>query len=142
VRVSVNGGNFQPVLSFRGLEAGPYTLRLRDEAGCETDTLVTIAQTGCPVFIPNAFSPNNDGRNDLFRVYPHPDFKGAFSLFRIFNRWGALIYEDQNFDPNTSGWDGRFKGKKLDQGVYIYFIKVEYENGETAIFKGDLHITD
>ena len=142
VRVSVNGGNFQPVLSFRGLEAGPYTLSLRDEAGCEIDTLVTIAQTGCPVFIPNAFSPNNDGRNDLFRVYPHPDFKGAFSLFRIFNRWGALIYEDRNFDPNTSGWDGRFKGKKLDQGVYIYFIRVEYENGETAIFEGDLHITD
>ena len=142
VSVSVNGGHFQPVRSVEGLEAGHYTLGLRDEAGCAIDTLVSVTQTACPVFIPNAFSPNDDGRNDYFRVYPHPDFEGDFSMFRIFNRWGALIYEDQNFDPNTSGWDGRFKGKKLDEGVYIYFIKVEYENGETAIFEGAVSIMD
>ncbi len=140
IQVSLNGSSFQSDFSFDNLPAGIFQIVILDEAGCEVDTLITINQENCQIFIPNAFSPNDDGFNDVFKVYPHSDFKGDFRIFRIYNRWGALMYEAQNFSPENSGWNGTHKGKKLGVGVYVYFIEIEYENGDKEILEGDITI--
>lgn len=66
------------------------------------------------VFLPNAFSPNNDGMNDYYK----PICAGLNSyIFEIYNRWGTLVYSDT---PESKGWDGNFKGEKAEEGTYAY----------------------
>ncbi len=90
--------------------------------------------TGDPlVFVPNAFSPNGDGLNDLFRIEG-----GNFKLiaFDIYNRYGQRIFNTSN---NTKGWDGTFNGKRCDVGTYFYYIRyIEHDNGAEHVLKGDL----
>ncbi|MCB0612243.1 MAG: gliding motility-associated C-terminal domain-containing protein, partial [Phaeodactylibacter sp.] len=138
--ISLNGGDTLSNLSFHDLPSGQYSIMIMDEVGCEADTVISVDQGGCPLYIPNAFSPNNDGINDVFRIYPYPGFKGVFKACRVFNRWGALVYEVINFEPESSAWDGTYKGEKLADGVYIYYVAFTLENGETNIVSGDVSI--
>lgn len=91
------------------------------------------------VFVANAFSPNFDGINDVVVPYGAPSAT-QINVFRVFDRFGALVYEATNFVPGdeTAGWDGSFRGKLLQTGVYAYFAEVEYLDGEREIFKGDI----
>jgi gliding motility-associated-like protein len=91
------------------------------------------------VFIPNAFSPNGDGSNDYFFVHAGPEVV-SIKNFSIFNRWGAAVYSIQNSEPNDyrNGWDGRFKGKLAENGVYIYVVDMEFIDGERLQYEGDL----
>ena len=83
--------------------------------------------------IPNAFSPNNDGRNDVFRI---GQMKYQRLLeFRIFSRWGTEVYSST--DPNK-GWDGTYKGEPQEVGVYHYIVRVATPDGKTRSFKGDV----
>jgi len=88
-------------------------------------------------YTPNSFTPNGDGLNDIFSVSNTGlgDFKG-----RIYNRWGALIYE---WDSAIGGWDGKTKGKNAPEGVYYFIIEasdlcrsVSYEkSGAITLFR-------
>ena len=64
----------------------------------------------------------------------------AVSLFQVFDRWGALIYEQQNFQANdeTFGWNGNYNGEPMNNGVYVYFAEVQFTNGTTGILKGEV----
>ncbi|MBV9960886.1 MAG: PKD domain-containing protein [Parafilimonas sp.] len=90
------------------------------------------------VFIPNTFSPNNDGVNDVF----YPRGKGLFNVksFRIFNRWGQLVFERSNAAPNNAndGWNGTFNGKPLAPDVYVYVIEMQCDNNLIVPFKGNI----
>ncbi len=140
IQVALNGGNFQSSFSFEGLSSGEYDIQVTDEVECLVDTSFVITQEECPIYIPNAFSPNNDGFNDLFKIYPHPDFKGEFKIFKVFDRWGASVFEAQNFNPADIGWDGTHRGKELGIGVYVYFVEYVSENGNSEILEGDITI--
>jgi gliding motility-associated-like protein len=91
------------------------------------------------VYVPNAFTPNGDGINDVFTVYGSVDVRKVNRLM-VFDRWGELLYEATDFPANdlTNGWDGTFKTKKMNAGVYVYYTEVELLNGEKVIRKGDL----
>lgn len=86
-------------------------------------------------FLPNAFSPNGDGLNDRFHL------KGILyqkiSVFHIFNRYGALVYDGTR---DREGWDGNFKGKTCDAGIYHYLVSVEYPDGSRKTYKGNLSL--
>jgi len=83
--------------------------------------------------IPSAFSPNGDGRNDVFRIL---GLKHQRLLeFRVFNRWGQEVFSTT--DPET-GWDGRFRGVMQDPGVYHYLIRVAIPDGDARVYKGDV----
>ena len=138
--VSINGGTFQSSFSIDGLSSGEYDIKVIDEAECLTDTTVVILQEGCPIYIPNVFSPNNDGLNDILRIYPHPEFIGDFKLFRIFDRWGECVFEATNFSPDEIGWDGTHKGKEMENGVYVYYLLFVSVGGNSAILEGDITI--
>jgi gliding motility-associated-like protein len=95
-----------------------------DKSGCVIRDSVRLILLPDLLLIPTAFSPNNDGVNDLFR----PLNKNLNKIvFQVFNRWGEKIYET---DVIGDGWDGTFKGRKQDLGVYAW--QAEYQlTGQT-----------
>lgn len=117
-----------------------YTVTVTDLNGCTaTDEVVVIVLKNRPVYIPNAFSPNEDGRNDNFTVYTGPGAQEVLAL-KVFNRWGGLVFENYNFQPNdpSLGWDGYFKGEPAQVGVYAYFVEVGFIDGISVIYEGDI----
>ena len=85
-------------------------------------------------FIPNAFTPNNDGKNDVFRVYGS-SVTGA--EIKIFNQWGALVFETGD---NQQGWNGTHKNRPQPVGVYVYVVKVRLSNEDSFIKKGTVRL--
>nr|HPH21245.1 PKD domain-containing protein [Haliscomenobacter sp.] len=93
----------------------------------------------CGAFIPNAFSPNNDGLNDYFTVYGGPFSATKILTLRIYTRWGEMVFEKENFDmDNLSGWDGRIDGQTPIPGVYVYWVEIEQLGGRRKTYKGDV----
>jgi gliding motility-associated-like protein len=112
---------------------GYVSLRVSDPFGCyTTDSLLITPQPCCTVLFPSAFTPNGDGKNDVFR----PVYQGYhnFHNFRITNRWGQTVFESTN---NQMSWDGKYNGDPQDMGVYYYFVKYDC-GGETLTEKGDV----
>jgi len=101
-----------------------YHLTYRDLNGCmdTASVLITVIKGEFYALVPNAFSPNGDGNNEILYVY-HAGIKKL--VFRIFNRWGSLIFETRNPD---AGWDGTFKGKLLDPSVFVFELYAEFIN--------------
>ena len=92
------------------------------------------------LFVPNVFSPNGDGINDLLKVYTGPGV-AQVNFFTIYDRWGEKLYEDTNFLPADfylEGWDGRFNGKDMNSGVYIYLAEVIFVDGAVLLYRGDI----
>jgi gliding motility-associated-like protein len=85
------------------------------------------------LFVPSAFSPNGDGKNDIFRV-SNITFQ-KLQEFRVFNRWGQEIYSTTD---SKKGWDGTWKGVPQDMGTYQYLIRVAYPDGYIETYKGDV----
>lgn len=92
------------------------------------------------LFRPNAFSPNGDGINDEFRIYAPEGTTPGLVRYRIFDRWGGLVYELKNLSisADTPWWDGSFNGQPMKPGVYIYFVEVEFESGLVKRYDGQL----
>lgn len=117
-----------------------YRVTVTDRYGCVATDNITIFVVCADknLFLPNTFSPNNDGTNDVF----YPRGSGLFNVkaLRIFNRWGEMVYERANFTANNAslGWDGTFKGQKAPQDTYIYTVEIVCENSEVNSFKGNV----
>lgn len=117
-----------------------YRAEVWNEGGCAASDKVTVSVI-CDngnVFIPNTFSPNNDGMNDVF----YPRGKGITSVKRmkIFNRWGELVYEKNDFSANdaTAAWNGNYKGLQLTPDVYVYIVDVVCDNSTVFTLKGNV----
>jgi len=91
------------------------------------------------LFLPTAFSPNNDGTNDLFQIYTDKGVKTIHYL-KIFDRWGECVYQYYNFNPfdRKIGWDGKYRGKFLNPAVFVYMTEIEFLNGEVRVYSGDI----
>jgi gliding motility-associated-like protein len=119
-----------------------YTLTWADTNGCTGfDQITVTVNPERRVFIPTAFSPNDDGLNDVFMVYGGT---GVYSLrnFQIFDRWGELMFSRADVLPNDpmQGWDGTFKGKLMNPGAFVYFVEVEFADGKVLMYKGDINL--
>ena len=117
-----------------------YHVEITDRYGCKNkaDVTVKVICNGQNFFIPNTFSPNGDGVNDVFYL------RGS-GLFRIkslliFNRWGEVVFQKKEFPVNDalSGWDGNYKGKKAKADVYVYQIEIICSNGEIIKYSGNI----
>ena len=114
-------------------------LTLMDENGCViADEVFITVDRNIGIYIPNAFSPNKDGINDVFSIYTNNSVSKIIA-FRIFNRWGDLLHEVNDVSPNDSElpWNGAFKGQEVTQGVYIYSLEVERLDGVLEVLGGD-----
>lgn len=115
-------------------QAGIYTVSNTNICG-QLSKLIEIKTIGCQceALIPNAFSPNNDGLNDVFNVYLDCEEAQNF-VFSVFNRWGERVF--QTFTPNK-GWDGTQNARSCDPGVYFYQLTY-YVKGDRVYHKGDV----
>lgn len=127
------GGTSHTVSGLQPNQTVTLQVRALAALSCQTGTGSATATTLLPdsgVFVPNTFSPNGDGHNDLLKVYGN--YITAIDM-RIFNQWGQQIAVITN--PG-SGWDGTYQGQKQPVGVYAYVIKVTLQNGQTTTSKG------
>ncbi|MDX1666102.1 MAG: gliding motility-associated C-terminal domain-containing protein, partial [Saprospiraceae bacterium] len=118
-----------------------YTLHVTDAFGCtDASSLMVEVRKKPTLFIPNAFSPNGDGINDFFFPNLRDEQVSRVLSFRIYNRWGNLVFEALDFDPGHSAgrWDGRLNGSLLNTGVFVYRIELELVNGTFAEYSGDV----
>ncbi len=119
-----------------------YLVTAVDSAGCSASAEVTVfIDDFVPVYAPTAFSPNGDGRNDIFRVFGRRTVV-AFENFNIFDRWGDLVYVlDGPIDPRDQnwGWDGRnAAGQTHEPAVYVFTIDVLLADGRRVTIKSDM----
>ncbi len=118
--------------SFSVRETGNYSVTVSDACQEATDVVYVEVVSCCNLYIPNIFTPNFDGTNDEVKVYADCEFPSY--NFKIFNRWGALVFETND---QEKGWDGVVGNEKANQGVYIWLI--EYHDGvEVQMESGDL----
>ena len=117
-----------------------YQVYFTDDNGCNNigQLQVTVICNNSNLFIPNTFSPNGDGSNDIF--YPRGKGLERIKTFRIFNRWGEVVFEKRDFPINdaSAGWDGTYKGNKPKADVYVYQAEVFCENGEIIKLNGNI----
>ncbi len=99
-----------------------------------------VVEISKDVFIPNVFSPNNDGLNDLFFISSSEGAISNISFLRIFDRWGGLVFEIFDFPPNLDehGWDGTENGEQLMPGVFVWMTELIYTDGEIEVRSGDV----
>lgn len=109
-----------------------FTFTAIDEFGCTfSDRVLIEVDLNYPIYIPNTFSPNEDGFNDKFTAF------GGIAIdfiarIRIFDRWGNLVFSERNFphsDATSYGWDGTFNGQMAEVGVYTYIFDVQFIDG-------------
>jgi gliding motility-associated-like protein len=104
-------------------------------AGCKDTSYVTvIVEKIQTTYMPNVFSPNGDGLNDY--IFPLSNMEFKMQVFRIYNRWGEMVYEWK--DGDTRGWNGTYKGAPAEMGVYAYYFKLAHRNGEILEKKGNI----
>ncbi len=117
-----------------------YEVLVMDENGCPAiDQIVVNIQFDRAVYIPNAFSPNADGINDFFRVFGNSSVLRVQNML-IANKWGEIVYEEDDIllSDERKFWDGRHRGELLNDNVLVYYVIVEYIDGRTDFFKGDV----
>ena len=124
------------------LNTTSFTVTVTSIHGCTATDSITIHMfcDKSQIFIPNSFTPNGDGENDVF--YPRGTGVSNIKSFRIYNRWGEVIFEKQNISINdaASAWDGSFNGVQARPGVYVYFVDAVCDTGEPLFIKGDVTI--
>lgn len=135
--------NGQPIPTnerLTNLAAGNYLYVATDELGCTDSLIAAIASGRCPLYFPNAFSPNFDGVNDSFGPQ---EVTGAGTLvirFQVFDRWGGVVFQQENglLTEDRFRWNGQGRGKDLPVGIYVYTLEVRYPDGGTDTFSGDV----
>lgn len=110
-----------------------------DVNGCvASDSLKLTVRKDREIFIPNIFTPNGDGVNDLFEVFAGPNVK-AIRYFRLLDRWGNMVWEQTDLAQGRQpGWNGLFRGRPANLGVYVYMLEVEFRDGEVELLSGDV----
>jgi gliding motility-associated-like protein len=111
-----------------------YHLESLTKEGCDAHSDVLVKRfKGPEIYVPNAFSPNKDGVNDVLRVFP----AGALSFFNfsVYNRIGELVFTTSDY---RIGWDGNYKGKPAEVGTYVYYVKAKDYKGNPMFKKGSV----
>ena len=118
-----------------------YTVLMTDANGCfDSDTIFIKVIDERRIAVPNIFTPNNDGENDVFTLLGNNPAVTQITEFRIFDRYGGILFAASDFELNdpTFGWDGKFKGQDAQVGTYAYTAQVEYVDGRVIDWSGSL----
>lgn len=112
--------------------------------GCIDSTCITVRSLDLDLsYTGNVFTPNDDGNNDVFYIQGGDDIE-VVNYMRVYNRWGELVFNQESFPANAIefGWDGKFKGKRLNPGVFVYTYEVVYDSGGVELIYGDITIAN
>ncbi len=140
--VSADDANFKwqdgsNLTSFVITQPGLYTVIAKNICGSAFDSFTAEYEKCHNAYIPNVFSPNGDGINDIWQIYSGSDVAKILSV-RVLNRWGRLMYEASNIDYYSL--DAQWDGKNAVNGVYTYLISVAYIDGDTELLTGNVTI--
>lgn len=132
-------------VSVKPLNSTEYFLTAIDTNGCiGVDAIFIEVDKNRNVFIPNIFTPEGDGINDFFKPFIGPGVV-QINFFQVYDRWGELVHQANGFVPSNdltgndpNAWDGFFKGKKMNSGVYVYLISVSFVDGVELLYRGDV----
>jgi gliding motility-associated-like protein len=117
-----------------------YNVQVEDIYGCTAnqEVMITVVCNAENYFVPNTFSPNGDGQNDVFM--PRGKSINRVNRMQVFNRWGELVYEKRDFMVNdaSAGWNGTYKGKPANPDVYIYLIEFVCNNASIVPYRGNV----
>ncbi len=131
------------IIQFFPLEQELVFYEVTQDGGCAAaDSLRIEVKEVRKVYVPTAFSPNDDGRNDTFRPFLGiPNVQSVVRL-RIFDRWGGLVYEREDYLPQSSrdGWDGRVAGEPATSGAYTYVAEVLFIDGLVKQYAGSIRL--
>ena len=124
------------------LDDTEYTFTVIDANGCTASASVVVEiDKNRNVYIPNVFSPNGDGPNDEFRIFTCTGVDQV-NFVRIYDRWGELVFDRNDIAPDCIGgsvlWDGTFNGKPMNPGVFVYLVEVQFIDGLTLLYRGDI----
>jgi gliding motility-associated-like protein len=123
-------------LEVLALHSDTYSVTITDQFGCSAvASLTTDVRVPNKVLIPNAFSPNNDDVNAVFRI---AGYNVAEYRLRIYDRWGKLMYDSEMTTDILKGWDGYNNGKDAELDVYAYFAEVHFTDGTQQMLKGNV----
>jgi gliding motility-associated-like protein len=118
-----------------------YTVTVVDSNGCvATDEVIITVIQQRKAFVPNGFTPNGDGINDIFIPFGGEGVTGV-ARFQVYTRWGELVHSTSDFMAGdyTFGWDGFLIGNnEASPGVYVYFVEYEFLDGKTILYTGDV----
>lgn len=126
------------------IESTEFILTVYDTSGCTGSGSVIIeVDPNRNVYIPTAFKPSNvEGTSTHFSPWIGNGVQ-MVNFMRVYNRWGELMYENNNFVPqnqDSQGWDGRYRGDFVSPGVYVYIIEVLFEDNEVLLYRGDVTV--
>jgi gliding motility-associated-like protein len=113
-----------------------YTLKVQTTDGCQSSSIIKVEPVQ-KLGIPNAFTPNGDGNNDVFYVLGGPPGARVKDL-AVFNRWGGQVFQVRDAVPGDRrfGWNGSYKGLPAPTGTYVYMIIVEFADATQQKFSG------
>jgi len=118
------------------LKTSRYYLYAISDYGCvSVDSVLITVDPKIQLFIPTAFSPNNDGQNDIFRIVPPTLNIAQLEEFAVYNRWGQKVFSTSDINE---GWNGNFNNRPQDVGVYIWYVKALTYDGEPVFKKGNV----
>lgn len=129
-----------PKVTVTPIATSSYSVTVVDGLGCSaSDQLTVVVKKDFHVYIPNVFSPDDNGLNDVFMIFSGPQVV-SIREFQVFDRWGEPVYTYFNFPPNDPiyGWDGTYRDKIMDTAVFAYYAIIEYVDGSTELVKGDV----
>lgn len=119
-----------------------FYLEVTDAFDCEAlARLPVIVRRPRRLYIPNIFSPNGDQINDLLFPFAASEVV-QINRFQVFDRWGELVYQADNFPPNDPafGWDGQFRGRDMPSAVYVYWLEASFTDGAVLFYQGDFSL--
>jgi len=117
-----------------------FQVTVTDENDCTASAQITIqVDSNREVYIPTVFTPDGDGRNDGFTIMGS-DAAERINELKVFDRWGNLVFETSNIPLGAEnlGWDGRFNGQLVSSNVFVYYAIVQFKDGATEQFGGDV----
>ena len=132
-----------PVQQIAPLFTTTYAVTIMGNNGCSDDDEITVyVDRSRKVYVPSAFSPNDDGLNDEFLIFADLKSVQRVKSFLVFSRWGETVFEYYNFQPNDPayGWNGEHRGQPMDPAVFVWFAEVEFTDGEVLLLEGDVNL--
>ncbi len=119
-----------------------FTVTVYKDGCVESDELtIFVDSPESTVYVPTAFSPNDDNVNDLFMIYAGPTVK-RIKTFLIFDRWGEMVHRYDDFDPKdpARGWNGKLDGSPMNPAVFVWFAEIEFLDGSTEVLEGEVNL--